>query len=165
MKKSIKKITLPSGGTCTVRRMSQSDYIESGHAPVFLRLAAESKRKAPRAESVENDVEIVRAGIDLIKAKLLRCCGAITDGGGHKFKIVDKPNVDDVADDEISIEMLEQADAEAICDAIDELSGLTKEAAEAAAKFPEKEGPGSSGASAGADVSPEPGGLPETQSV
>lgn len=135
--KNRKQITLPSGGRCVVRKISQSDYIASGQAPVFLKIGKQGRKPVVEANLTDAElVKMIEAMAGLTRVKLSRCCGAVTTKDGARFKIVDKPNVDDLADDEISIDELDQADAEAICAAIDELSGLKKEAVQAADTFP-----------------------------
>lgn len=136
--KTRKQITLPSGGRCVVRKISQADYIASGHAPVFLQIGKQGRK--PVAEPGEmSDAELMKmieAMSGLTRVKLTRCCGTVTTADGTQLKIVDKSNVDDLAENEVSIDELDQADAEAICAAVDELSGFKKEAVQAAATFP-----------------------------
>lgn len=128
-----------------MRKIAQSDYIASGQAPVFLRIAKEGKRSKEAPLSDEEFMQTFEAMIGLTKAKLTRCCGSISTKEGDRFKIVDKL-IDDLTENEISIEELNQADADAICAAIDELSGLKKEAVEAAQTFPEGQADGSGSA-------------------
>jgi hypothetical protein len=131
-----------------VRKLAQSDYIASGQMPLFLKFA---RGKTPKQEELtdEQTVKFVESMAEITKVKLTRCCGAITATDGKSYRIVDKPNIDDVGELEISIEMLDQADANAICAAIDELSGMTKEAAKAASTFPEGSTDGGGVSSAG----------------
>lgn len=136
-----------------MRKVSQGDYIASGQAPVFLQMGKQG-RKPVESEPTEAElIKMIEAMAGLTRVKLTRCCGTITmPDGKTTFKIVDKPNIDDVADNEVSIDELDQADAEAICAAVDELSGLKKEAVQAAATFPAQHAGSGESASAGDDI-------------
>lgn len=119
-----------------MRKLSQNDLIAAGLMPMCVQIA---KRRPVAKEEIPTDeqtIQLVTSVAEIVKVKLTRCCGSITAKDGSTFKIVDKPNVDDLGENEISIEELDQADAEAISAAVDELSGLKKEAAQAAEKFP-----------------------------
>lgn len=163
--KNRKEITLPSGGKCLVRKMGQSDYLASGRTLFFVQLHEQRRTRKETTISDDEAVKLLEGMSDLTKVKLTRCCGAITMPGGERFKIVDKPNVDDVQSGEVSIEELDQADAEAICAAVDQLSGTTKEAAEAAQSFPETQERSGDVAPAGEVLRAEPAELPSTEPV
>lgn len=163
--KNRKEIILPSGGKCVVRKMGQSDYLASGRTLFFVQLHEERKKSSNKPISDADAVKLIEGMADLTKAKLTRCCGTITTTGGERLKIVDKPNVDDLQPGEISIEELDQADAEAICAAVDKLSGTTKEAAEAAQSFPETQERSGDVAPAGEVLRAEPDELPSTEPV
>lgn len=129
-----KSITLPSGGTCVVRALSGLDFA--------------SMKNKPKAFPVASDLEAVQAGereltgdevdssVAFMEAILTRCCSPITWDGQRK-RIVSNKDLDLVADDEITIEELPQADANEIVATAAELSSLTKEAGESAGNFPE----------------------------
>jgi hypothetical protein len=132
--KQRKQITLPSGGTCVVRKLAQTDLIACGLMPMFLQFVKQRPTKGAELTD-EQTVKLVEQMAQIKTVQLTRCAGSILSDG-KRYKIVDKPNLDEVGENEISIEEMDQSDAEAICSAVDELSGLRKEAAEAAAKFP-----------------------------
>lgn len=134
MNKARKKITLPSGATCTVRKVSGNDFVTAGLSPVISALQDSVRKKRP----TELDDKTLQQMVKVTSMMLLRCVGVITNEDGSKVKIVDKP-IDDLADDETTIEELDQVDANMIVDEIHRLSGLKKEAATAAAPFPEEQ--------------------------
>ena len=134
MNKAQKQITLPaSGGVCLVRKIHQRDFISAGMTPLFLNFANEKRRTALTEAGEE---KLLEAMTEFTEVMLLKCCGKITFPDGSVQKIVKKP-FDECAPEEIALEVLEQADATAIVDAVQELSGMTKGAAEAAKSFPE----------------------------
>jgi hypothetical protein len=67
---------------------------------------------------------------------LTRCCSRILHNG-ESYRIVDAPFAD-AKDDEISIDEMPQEDAQAIVTAVQEFSGMTKEAAQRAKPFPQE---------------------------
>jgi len=76
---------------------------------------------------------------DVVRLILTRCTGSVRFSDSVRKKIVDKPNIDDLDElTEISIEQLDQADAEMIVEEVSAISKIGKEAAEHIAKpFPE----------------------------
>lgn len=134
MNKGRKTITLPSGGTCVVRKLAESDFIAAGQTVLLLNLIDPERR---RKKAVEVDEEkAFQALVDLHNVMLTSCCGRITFPDKTVAKIVQKP-FDECTDAEITIEELAQPDAAAIIQAVKELSGMTKEAVQAARSFPE----------------------------
>jgi hypothetical protein len=125
------KITLPSGATCVVRKIAMQDCIELRNVP-----AAFASGKRPDVEPTREQVEY---GVKLMRIALLKCCSPLTISSGNKLTIVDKP-LDEVRDGvEITIEELDQDDAQAIAGEVFRLSNLGKEAAEKAKPFPEEQ--------------------------
>src|ERR1051326_7813657 len=149
-----KRITLPSGGSCLVRKISQRDYIASGLMPVILRLSKMTETDVRKKASEEEEAKAIEHLTRMVEVKLFNCVGKISYPDGRTVRIVDK-RFDDCKDDEISIDEVSQADAAAIVEAVDELSGLRKEAAAAASKF--RQGPADgSGDSPAGDVLQRP---------
>jgi hypothetical protein len=114
-KETRKLIELPSGACVKVRALSMFDF---------------SKVDAKNPEQI-------------MRVALTRCTGKVRFAENDRRQIVDK-HFDD-ADDltEITIEELDQADAEAIVSAVFKLSGVGKEASESLKPFPqEQEKPG-----------------------
>jgi hypothetical protein len=93
----------------------------------------------PSKNATEQDR--IKAGISMVKTILTRCTGQIRYPDGTRKKIVDK-HFDDSDDlTEISIEELDQADADKIVFEVQALSGL-KEAGAKPKPFPESQGNG-----------------------
>lgn len=165
---SKKQITLPSGGKCTVRKIAQSDYLASGQGIQLIQLARTGRSLTTQKANELSDADaakMLQIMVDVTKVKLTRCCGVITQPDGTRVKIVDKPDVDDVGEGEVSIELLDQDDANAICAAVDELSGMTKEAARAAATFPEGSSDSGGVSPAGSELQNPAVGIAEPESV
>jgi len=154
--KTSKQIKLSSGATCVIRPLSQRDLIANGAAPLFIQFAKMAKRRAPSSEDID-ETKAIEAMVHLAEIKLTNCCGPITYPDGTRLAIVKKP-FHECASNEVTIDDLAQQDANEIVAAIDELSGLTKEAVEAAATFLQQ-----SGGQANGDCAASPGGeLPQT---
>jgi hypothetical protein len=129
-----KTITLPSGVTAVVRKLSYMDFLGADRIPAALTVA-EGGQKADPEKALEFAATLGR--ISLTKA-----CGAITQADGKRLRIVAKPFAD-LAEGEVAIEELDDADAAAIIGAVSELSGMTQEAGREAAPFPAgQEAPG-----------------------
>lgn len=97
---------------------------------------AEAKRR--RGESVEPSAEEISQGAKLTLIALTKCASRITTKDGRKLRIVDK-ELDECRPDEITVGEMTQADAQAIVQAINELSGATEEATLAVKPFSEIE--------------------------
>lgn len=82
--------------------------------------------------------ETIEWGLAVSMITLLRCCGPLTFPTGDVVTIVDKP-FHACAPGEISIEELEDADADAIITTVNSLTSLTKEAGAEAQPFPAKD--------------------------
>jgi hypothetical protein len=130
-----KRISLPSGGFVTVRKLSPMDTLSLGFIPQAFP-EAEAKRR--RGESVGPSAEEMAQGVKLSIIALTKCASRITTPDGRKLRIVDK-ELDECGADEITVGEMEQEDASAIVQAVNELSALTREAAAAAKPFPEKQ--------------------------
>jgi hypothetical protein len=142
-----KILTLPSGATCQIRALAAMDFLGSNAS--IPSTIIEGKLKGKTAEEVApllGEKELAWYGT-LVRVAILKACGAIMDGG-RRFKIVDKAHYE-CGPGEITIEDLEQADADMIFREVSALSNLGKEAAEAAGNFPETARPDNSGASPG----------------
>lgn len=130
-----KRIALPSGGFVTVRKLSPMDTLSLGFIPQAFP-DADTKRK--RGQSTEPSAEEIAQGVRLSIIALTKCTSRITAKDGSKLRIVDR-ELDECGADEITVGELEQDDASAIVQAVNELSALTKEATLAVKPFPEKQ--------------------------
>lgn len=171
-----REIQLPSGGKVTVRRQTKHDLILIGQPPAkWLRdyrieeradALKDGQAKAKLLETIaENTPEDEQRWMEFIarQARILmtRCCVTpmIFDDG--RLTIVDKEPAD-CAEGEINWGLVEDRDARAILDAINQLTN-TKADREAAKTFPEEsENTGGTGR-AGAAVSLPANRTPETQ--
>ena len=125
------KLTLPSGATCVVRKLSAADFaLHTGDVPVFNPGAPSPAENQKSSNSMEEKVQQMRIAI-------LCCCSPLTTTEGKRLRIVEK-ELDQLRDGEITIGEIADEDAVAIYLAVSELSGLLrKEAAPSAAKpFP-----------------------------
>lgn len=136
MKKS-KQLTLPSGATCAVRKLAAYDFIELGNIPTPL-LVETTKKKLESNDFPKISKEDLAFGVALARLALTRACSPLRSATGGEFIIVDKP-FHKCAANEISIEELEQADADMIVAEVTALSKMAKEAADKAKPFPEKQ--------------------------
>lgn len=127
-----KKITLPSGATIVIHKLNTFNE-------PFL---------TPRRRG-EGDADL-ESGMRLTKFALTNPNNGPLLFEGEALRIVDKPKADA---GEITIEELEQADANAIFSEIIEFSGLTKAGQEARKTFPEGQEAGGSNPSTGSIVS------------
>jgi hypothetical protein len=126
-----RSLTLPvSGATVRVRKLKQLDFLEVGDVP-----AALSEDIQKRSASLKVSKEALLFGAKIIRIALLKCCSELKFSDGT-LKIVDKPESEP---GEITIEELDDLDANSIVDAVKSLSGMTKEAAEKARPFPKKQ--------------------------
>jgi hypothetical protein len=100
-----KKVTLPSGATVFIRRFNARDFFEAGGDPAKPDDQAVNVKLASRA---------------------LSSCTWGFEFKGERFKITDK-RTEDCAADELSIDDLEQADADSIMSAVLEFSAPKKE--------------------------------------
>jgi hypothetical protein len=145
MKETRRKITLPSGATCTVRKLSGYDFVHLGTLP------PEAREEINRRFTDAQEARAVVEGFRLVKLSLTRACSVLTLTDGAKRRIVDK-EFSACEDNEISIEELSDEDARAITAAIQELSGLTKEAVAAVKPFPQEQVSGDQPPQAGEDL-------------
>lgn len=124
-----KQITLPSGATCVVRKLSRLDFIGSDRIPQAFPLVDPNRpSQAPTPEL--QDFAAALGRISLVKA-----CGAITQPDGRRLRIVQK-HFAECGPDEMAVEEVSDADADAIINAVAELTGMTQEAGREAAPFP-----------------------------
>ena len=129
-----KGITLPSGGTCTVRALSAFDFASMKRKPKAFPTGEDlEKVKSGEREMTDTEVETNAAFMETI---LLRCVSPITWGDSRR-RVVEDGDLDQVADDEITIGELPQADAIMIVSEASEISSLGKEAGRKAQNFPE----------------------------
>lgn len=149
MQETRKRIKLPSGGFVTIRKLSPMDTLSVGFIPQAF---PESEAKRRRGESTGPSAEEIAQGIKLSIIALTRCASRITVKDGRKLRIVDK-ELDECGPDEITVGELDQDDASAIVQSVNELSALTKEATLAVKPFSEIEKATDSSPQAGEAVS------------
>jgi hypothetical protein len=128
-----KKITLPGGATCVVRRITGNDFaMTEGEIPIPADVADNPKSPEDAIRKAKRQVE---NGVRFLRVALLCCCSPLTFPDGSRRKIVDR-ELDQIGEQEITIGELSDADAKAIGDEVIELTGIGKEAAQAARPFP-----------------------------
>ncbi len=130
-----KTITLPSGSTVKVRRITVRDWLKiSAEVPDVLAPAPTGK---PAPKDKKRSME---DGLALNRLILLECTGKIKSADGKLFTVCDKSFKDADSDNgELSIdEVSDSEDGAAIVKEVLEISGLTKAASEAAKPFPEE---------------------------
>ena len=147
-----KRITLPSGGSVVVRKLSRMDFLSSDRIP--LAFAAESA-----SGKSGDDVQLAKFAAEIGRIALLRACGTITLPNGKPLRIVEKP-FDECSESETTIEMLDDSDAEAIIAAVSELTNLNREAGRAVAPFPSGQAPADPARSDGAALRAAPDHAP-----
>jgi hypothetical protein len=136
-----KSLTLPSGATTTIRKLAPIDFAGAGLSrPNTVKVAKETGDGQPSEEMIEFSVHLARLAV-------LKACGHMRIQGRLR-KIVDK-DFYELAPNEICLADVTPEDFRAIQEAVFELSGFGKEAAQAAETFPEKQGAGSDSAPAG----------------
>lgn len=114
-----KWLDLPSGARVKIRRLSIYDVM----------LAEQPPKNATEAQRIA-------AGLSLVKIILTRCTAEIRHADGTRQRIVDK-HFKDCGDDELSVEELDQADADKINAEVHAISDLGKGAGEQPKPFPE----------------------------
>jgi hypothetical protein len=124
-----KNITLPSGSTCVVSKLTRYDFIGSNRIPVAFPMENGKPKVA------EDNPATSEFYLSLARVAIVRHCGRIVARDGAVTMIVDKPEVLCGAG-EVSWEQVEPEDADAIINAVMELSGMTQEAGREAAPFP-----------------------------
>lgn len=131
-----KKIELPSGATIVIHKLNTFNE-------PFL---------TPRRRNGDGDVDL-ESGMRLAKFALANPNNGPLIFGSESFRIVDKPVAGEM---EITIDELEQADADAIFKSVLEFSGMTKAGQEARDTFPAGQETGGATPSAGQIVSLPP---------
>jgi hypothetical protein len=138
-------LNLPSGATCRIRKLTAQDWLSAGERDLPLLFA----RAGGATQLSTADPEAIALGIRLGHVALLRCCRRIV-AEGQNLTLVEKPFTDCAAG-ELSLELLDQADAQAIIEAVFTFSGLS--GGRPAPPFPGQPETASAPAPAGAFVS------------
>lgn len=125
-----KQITLPSGATCVVRKLSRMDFVGEDRLPQ----AFPASVAAPEPDQ-PLPPEAIDFAAKLGRIALTKACGAIVKPDGTRVRIVSK-HLADCSDAEITVEEMDDRDADAIINAVSELTGMTREAGREAAPFP-----------------------------
>lgn len=118
--KTRKKVTLSDGTEVWCRPLSVSDFLDLGDIPTVFLTTGNSE------EVKKVDPKFYAA---LLRTVLLNCIVAPED-----FRVVDK-KPQDCKDGELAVSELTAPDAGVIVQAVVEMSGMTKEAAQAAKPF------------------------------
>lgn len=128
-----RKLTLPSGGTCKVRRLTPRDSLKVGVIPDVL--AEPEKAKDTKAEREAKAAYSIRMN----EVILCDCLGLITDKDGRTFRVVNK-GAFDCSDTEENCDLFATTDdGAAVVEAVLELSGFKTSDREALAPFPEEQ--------------------------
>lgn len=145
-----KEIKLPSGGIVTVRRQTKYELILIGSPPAFFMRNASIRERAGQAKTEAERAEIIASIQETTEAEtiewmkymmrqngvlLSRCCVTPIEKDGESVRIVNK-EPGETGQGEISWAMVDDADVEAILNAVNELEDKTGR--EAVATFPEK---------------------------
>lgn len=127
-----RQINLPSGATCVVRKLSRLDFVGSDRVPLAF--------PQPSTSKDDPDPVVLDFAAKLGRIALTKACGAMTLKDGRRLRIVSKAFAD-CGPDEIAVEEVDDADADAIINAVSELTGMTQEAGREAAPFPAGQAP------------------------
>ncbi len=129
-------LVLPvSGGKLSIRKARWKDYQPLGEAPAALEEVAETK-EIKKLTPAQLDYTVRATTIQLVN-----CTTKVLMPDGKLLRIVDKPIADSDPETEFTIEEMDDDDANYIIDEIHKFTGMSKEAAKAAKKFPEKQEP------------------------
>jgi|SRR5688572_6495196 len=118
-----KLIALPSGATCTIRKLVGNDFLAIGNIPQTVQAG---KPEPQRQRTPAEEAAAVKWGLALQKVIFTRCISAI-ESEGKKYRIVDKPFGAEL-ESEIAIDGWDQVDAEAVAREVLEFSGMGREA-------------------------------------
>ena len=142
-----KNLTLPSGATCQIRALASMDFLGQNASIPSTILEGKFKGKTPEETAANLTPKELQWYATLVRVAILKGCGSIVDGG-RRLIIVDKAHYE-CGPGEITVEDMEQADADMIFREVSTLSNLGKEAAQAAGNFPQESSPGAVGPSGG----------------
>jgi hypothetical protein len=146
-----KTLILPSGATTTVRPLSPLDFAGAG-------LIRPNTTKVPEVKDTEiiepeqQSTEMQEWNGKVSRLAILKACGHFRAKDGRNYVIVDKPfHLCNKlkTHTEVCPEDLPQADVLAIIAAVNEISGMEQEAAEAAQTFPAEPATSDNGPSPG----------------
>lgn len=128
-----RKLTLPSGATCKVRRLTPRDSIKVGVIPDVL--AEPEKAKDTKAEREAKATYSIRMN----EVILCDCLGPVTDKDGRTFRVVSK-SAFDCSDTEENCDLFATTeDGEEVVKNVLELSGFKQGDREALAPFSEEQ--------------------------
>ncbi len=132
-----RKLTLPSGATCKVRRLTPRDYLKVGVIPDVL--ADPSKQKESK-DTEESKKAKVTYSLLMNEVILCDCLSPITGSDGNLKKVVNKAFID-CSDSEENCELFATTDdGAAVVEAVLELSGFRESDREALVPFPQEAG-------------------------
>lgn len=130
-----RKLSLPSGGTCKVRRMTARDFAKIGSIPDVL--DEPDKKKDSKADREAK----VTYSIRMNEVILCDCLSPITGADGNLKRVVNK-SAFDCSDAEENCDLFATTDdGAAVVEAVLELSGFKQSDQEALAPFPQEAGP------------------------
>lgn len=126
-----RKLSLPSGGTCKVRRLTPRDFLKVGTIPDVL--ADPGKHKDAKADK---DASLAYS-IRMNEVILCDCLSPITDAKGNLKRVVNK-SAFDCSDSEENCDLFATSDdGAAVVEAVLELSGFRESDREALVPFPQ----------------------------
>lgn len=129
-----RKLTLQSGGTCKVRRLTARDFAKIGSIPDVL--DEPDKKKDSKADREAK----IAYSIRMNEVILCDCLSAITCTDGSLSKVVNK-GAFDCSDSEQNCDLFATTeDGSAVVEAVLELSGFKESDREALAPFPQEAG-------------------------
>ncbi len=126
MNPTSKLVTLPDGTKCKVRRINASDMLACGTIPDVFADGKPASNADPKAKEF---------GINMTRAIIANCVGALVQTDGKRIKIVDKP-FDSTTENEISVdEFMSTDEANTLVAEVMALSGFGQAAQDAARPF------------------------------
>lgn len=129
-----RKLSLPSGGTCKVRRLTARDFAKIGSIPDVL--DEPDKKKDSKADRGAK----IAYSIRMNEVILCDCLSGITAADGSLSKVVNK-GAFDCSDTEQNCDLFATTeDGAAVVEAVLELSGFRESDREALAPFPQEAG-------------------------
>lgn len=132
-----KKITLPSGASCTIRKLAGLDCLALGFLPQAFPAESKNGEAGKNGHLTSQEMQMQ---VKLATATLTRCVSPLSFPDGRRLRIVDK-ELDEAAEDEMTIGELDDQDAMFLVNEINALSGLSREAGQQARTFPVAEEP------------------------
>ena len=130
---TVRKLTLPSGGTCIVRRLTARDSLALGFIP-------DTFGDAKVTDDEKAAAKTKQVAVKMSEIILCDCAKRFTKQDGSAFSVVKKP-FDECSDSEVNVDLMATTeDGEFIVGQVMEMSGFGQAAKEAASPFSEEPG-------------------------